>query len=47
MGLGLSICQSIMQLHGGDLSYRESPDGGAEFVARLPAVAGSQGEDDS
>ncbi len=47
MGLGLSICQSIMQLHGGDLSYRQSPDGGAEFVARLPAVAGSQGADDS
>lgn len=39
MGLGLSICQSIMSAHGGELRYRRREHGaGAEFVMRLPVV---------
>jgi two-component system sensor kinase FixL len=38
MGLGLSICKSIAQAHGGDLSYRPSERGGAEFTVHLPIV---------
>ena len=38
MGLGLSICKSIVQAHRGELNYRRSPQGGAEFTVRLPIV---------
>ncbi len=38
MGLGLSICKSIMSVHGGELRYRRNLHGGAEFIMRLPAV---------
>jgi len=35
-GLGLAICQSIMQSHGGDVVYRPTPGGGATFEVRFP-----------
>jgi Signal transduction histidine kinase len=35
-GLGLAICRSIMQSHGGEVSYRATPGGGATFVVRFP-----------
>lgn len=38
MGLGLSICKSIMQAHAGDLTYRRRTGGGAQFLARLPVA---------
>ena len=39
MGLGLSICQSIMAAHGGGLHYRRGEPGqGATFVMRLPVA---------
>ena len=38
MGLGLSICKSIMSAHGGELRYRRSLGGGAEFIMRLPVL---------
>lgn len=38
MGLGLSICKSIVQLHAGDLNYRRLSSGGAEFVVHLPVL---------
>jgi len=37
-GLGLSICKSIMQQHGGDVVYRATPGGGATFEVHLPAA---------
>ena len=36
MGVGLSICQSIVQAHGGSIGYRPNPDGGAIFYCQFP-----------
>lgn len=39
MGIGLPICRSILQAHGGDISATNRPDGrGARFVVTLPAA---------
>ena len=35
-GIGLSVCQSIMSLHGGEISMDDSDLGGARFALRLP-----------
>ena len=35
-GLGLAIAQRIAIEHGGDLTYRDAPAGGAEFTVSLP-----------
>ena len=36
MGIGLSVCQSIVKVHGGIISAKNCEDGGAEFSFTLP-----------
>jgi two-component system, LuxR family, sensor kinase FixL len=38
MGLGLSICRTIIEAHGGKLSVRENPNGGTVFRFTLTRV---------
>jgi two-component system, OmpR family, sensor histidine kinase BaeS len=35
-GLGLAIVRTMVELHGGRITVRNHPDGGAEFEVRLP-----------
>ena len=37
MGLGLSLCRTVIEQHGGTLSFENRRSGGAEFAFTLPA----------
>lgn len=39
MGLGLGICRTIVESHGGILVAQDAPDGGAQFSFSLPLVS--------
>ena len=39
MGLGLAICQSIIESHGGVLNFDRNPSGGTTFYFTLPAIS--------
>lgn len=39
VGLGLAICRAIVHAHGGTVSARNHPEGGASFLIALPAQA--------
>jgi two-component system sensor histidine kinase DctS len=38
MGMGLNICRTAIEFHGGALSFRANPQGGTIFTFVLPAV---------
>ena len=38
MGMGLSICKTIIEAHGGELSYRPRTGGGTSFYFTLPTA---------
>ena len=42
-GLGLTIAQAVAELHGGTIKAINRPEGGAEFLARLPSLAAENG----
>jgi signal transduction histidine kinase len=46
LGLGLSICRSIVAEHGGAIEVTDRPGGGAVFRVRLPAAEGGDRGDD-
>ena len=43
MGLGLSICQTIVQDHGGNLRLAKTDSGGCKFEITLPIAASNHG----
>ncbi|MFA7666902.1 MAG: ATP-binding protein [Burkholderiaceae bacterium] len=39
LGIGLSLCRSVAEAHGGNLRHQPRPGGGSIFVLELPACA--------
>lgn len=47
LGLGLAISSSIVQAMGGSLQASDAAPGGAQFVMRLPLLAGANAEEET
>ena len=39
MGMGLNICRTAIEFHGGSLTFSNNPEGGTTFSFTLPLVA--------
>ena len=39
VGLGLAVVRQIVQAHGGEISYQDSPQHGAQFTITLPKAS--------
>jgi two-component system sensor histidine kinase DctS len=39
MGMGLNVCRTAIEFHGGTLTHRANPGGGTIFTFTLPAAA--------
>ncbi len=42
MGMGLNICRTAIEFHGGTLTHRGNPQGGTIFTFTLPVAGGAQ-----
>jgi len=42
MGLGLSICRTIVEAHGGRIAAKQLPEGGTQFYFTLPRAKGPE-----
>ena len=45
MGMGLNICRTAIEFHGGTLTHHDNPQGGTIFTFTLPVAAGEFGAD--
>lgn len=44
MGMGLNICRTAIEFHGGSLQFRDNPEGGTIFSFSLPIIAATAQE---
>ena len=47
MGMGLNICRTAIEFHGGTLTHATRPNGGTEFIFTLPVTAPVSGAQDT